>query len=290
MVLPPVRGRGDHGGVDAADRAELDELRRRAYGPGADIDGDPAASARLAQLEEAALHEREAALPAPELVGAAVGGDHPPAPLAARPAGPGTLPEPDGPPTDAAATAPTKPRRLRWTAVAAVAAVAVALAVGLPRVLSPAEPAAVEVPITPREAYTLARDPDAVPLLRIPLDGSFGDHIDLPTSGEVPVFPTSGEVEWAEPLGDYYGWDLWIAGADGALQREHCLLAQRGSITLGRCVPAVLRRQSALVVSIPFERIEPARRPADMRPDERLGFWWDDDREIVVLLAADSPR
>ncbi len=49
-------------GLDAAARAELDALRRRAFGPSPDIAGDAAALARLVELEDLAL-------PAPTAVG-----------------------------------------------------------------------------------------------------------------------------------------------------------------------------------------------------------------------------
>ncbi len=44
--------------MDAATRAELAALRRRAYGPDADIAADPAALERLIELEARALEDQ----------------------------------------------------------------------------------------------------------------------------------------------------------------------------------------------------------------------------------------
>jgi hypothetical protein len=141
-----------------------------------------------------------------------------------------------------------------------------------------------------RSAYSFAWDREAVPLLQIPLDGSFGRYIDLPSTVEVPEFPSTGTVEWAYPLGRYFGWDVWIAGAsvDGTgLQREHCIAVERNDELRARCVPAQLRAQSALLVSVPFASVDPEDRPVGMEPDERIGFWWNGDRAVTVMLGED---
>lgn len=273
--------------MDAATRAELDALRLRAFGPDADLDRDPVAAARWAELEEAARAERA---PAPMRDGVPV--DHPSAAAAAEPGADTPSEHARGPrgPADAGIPSPPPPAGARgrvWITVGALAAVLLAAAIVAPRWLAPTADPEPEATSPPREASTLVRDPDSVTLLRIPLDGSFGDSIDLPTGGTVPAFPTTGEVEWAEPLGEYYGWNLWIAGATDELERQHCLLAERDQITRGRCVPADLRELSALVVTLPYAIVPPERRPADMRVDDRIGFWWNDVREVEVLLADD---
>ena len=50
--------------MDAAIQAELAELRRRAFGLHPDIDGDPAAMARLIELEQLVLVEHAASVAA----------------------------------------------------------------------------------------------------------------------------------------------------------------------------------------------------------------------------------
>jgi hypothetical protein len=289
--------------MDAATRAELDRLRVRAYGPAADIAGDPRALRRLIDLEAQWLEDRggggdeaSAVPPPPE---PAAGPEPPP-----RAAAPAVAPVVVAAPAPAPATVPVRAPAVRPAlsrrAAIALAAIsgAVILTVGgmtLVRMLEPPEPAVTARILAPavrdaRTAYSFAWDRDAVPLLQIPLDGSFGRYIDLPSATEVPEFPATGTVEWAYPLGKYFGWDLWIAGAsvDGTgLQREHCIVVERGDGVRGRCVPAALRAQSALLVSVPFASIAPEDRPIGMAPDERLGFWWNHDRAVTVMLGDD---
>lgn len=287
--------------MDAATRAELDRLRVRAYGPVADIAGDAPALRRLIELESLLLEDRggdeasavppppdPAAAAAPAVVASAVA----PASVVAVPPAPAPAPAP--------ARAPAVRPALSRRAAIVLAAIsgALILAVGgmtLVRMLEPPEPPVTARTLAPavrdaRTAYSFAWDRDAVPLLQIPLDGSFGRYIDLPSATEVPEFPATGTVEWAYPLGRYFGWDLWIAGAsvDGTgLQREHCIVVERGDGVRGRCVPAALRAQSALLVSVPFASIAPEDRPVGMAPDERLGFWWNHDRAVTIMLGDD---
>ncbi|GAA3639146.1 hypothetical protein GCM10022200_23240 [Microbacterium awajiense] len=273
--------------MDADVRAELDALRRRAYGPDADIQRDPEAMARLAVLEHA-LH-RDA---------------HDP------PASPGDGRTPDA--ADARARAsvtagdsgrdlPVARRRSRrgWmlaggAAVAAAVAVIVSMTANAPAsdpVITALDgPSSGVHEVSARQAYSLARDFETTVLLRIPLDGSFGNYIDLPLSPSVPEFPASGPLSWASPLGTYYGWELWIGGAKGALQNEHCILARRDAQAIGRCVPATLRAQSALVVPLSYADVVASERPEGLEPTTRIGFWWYQDREVTVLLGAEIPE
>lgn len=105
------------------EEAELAELRRRAYGPGADLAGDPGALARLAELEAA---RRPAAA---EQWGA--GDGRAPGDRAADGGGPeiGVPPDPSGnddPPTGEAAPDDRAPVSRRWFASALVATSAIA--------------------------------------------------------------------------------------------------------------------------------------------------------------------
>lgn len=264
--------------MDAAARAELDELRRRAYGPGPDLDRDGVD--RLIDLEELVLRERR--------VRAADAG----------PAAPGTRPAPP----DASSAGPPRSPRRRVALLVVVATVSVIAALGvvaLLRTLAPTETTsdagATMLPTTreSRDAYSFALDTEAVTLLNIPLDGSFGNYIDLPATGHVPDFPAKGEVEWASNVGEYFGWDVWIAGAGGisaGMPREHCIMVEHGAVSRGRCVAAELRSQSALLVSVPFSFVAREERPVGMAPDDRLGFWWNHDRAVTVLLGDDPGR
>ncbi|WP_169583534.1 MULTISPECIES: hypothetical protein [Microbacterium] len=291
--------------MDAADRAELDRLRRRAFDRAPDIDADPEALARLIALEERVRHEHAVAdLPAEatdEEPGSADdtvrprASDPPPAPPG--PSRSAAAAEPGATGTRAAGPAPSAtppPRRTILTLAAGLAIVvavtAWAAAVTVPPPAAAPTPSVTRVPMEGREAFSFAQDSTAVPLLQVPLDGSFGTYINLPSTAYVPEFPTSGEVDWAYPLGEYYGWDLWIAGAAGLIQREHCILVERGPLRRARCVPASLRGNAALIVSVPYTYVAPADRPGALGPNDRLGFWWHDDDSVDILIGAALPR
>lgn len=275
--------------MDGATRAELDRLRLRAYGPGGDIDADADALGRLVELEELVRQQH--------------GGARHPLPSSSDADGPASA-RPDTP--RGAAPAPAAKRRrpalspATWfplvVGIAAVCALAVALVVQLlwpPAATTDARTTLPPVFEDSRAAYSFARDMDAVTLLSVPLDGSFGSYIDLPTDGYVPEFPTDGEVRWAMPLGEYFGWDVWIAGAQAGAtgsRRDHCLVAERDDRSRGRCVPAAIRAESALLVDVPFASIPAGDRPAGMTEDQRVGFWWSGDRAVTVLLGDDPLR
>ncbi|WP_157535749.1 hypothetical protein [Microbacterium sp. Root166] len=289
--------------MDAAERAELGELRRRAFGPAPDIEADAVSLARLIELEELALHEREPLAREVDAEPEVVAPETPPASSTAAelpaPAHDAAVSDADVPEVSPQpAPAPTSRRgRVAFAAVVGVAAIAAA-GVWLS---GPGDPSPVAAPnATPtlwaeasppsyegREQFSFAQDSDAVEVMRIWLGGYFGQTIDASGDEYVPDFPTSGVVTWASPLGEYYGWDLWIAGADGMIQREHCLLIEQGSERRSRCVPAALRPNAALIVSVPFAVVIPEERPSVLDDGERLGFWWGEDDAIVVLVGDD---
>ncbi|HET6302592.1 hypothetical protein [Microbacterium sp.] len=314
--------------MDAAERAELDALRRRAYGPAAETLGADEL-ARLIELEDRVRAEHaqsaRAASEAGPAADASTGGtaydvraagettgseDAGPAgvQVLARPAEAATA-VPSGPregggggsgspaspssATEPPAEAPTSTRSRRRTLIVAGIAVAVVAAAVIgssivQSLLRDAGPATEVDYVEAPEAYSFTRDLTSKILLRIPLDGSFGSFVDLPDS-DAPEVPTSGTIQWVEPLGEYYGWDLWIAGADGALQREHCVVVTREERARGRCVPAVLRSESALVVPIPYAWIPADERPQEMTPGQRLGFWWGGTNAVIVMIG-DTPQ
>lgn len=299
--------------MDDATRAELAKLRRRAFGPDPDIAGDPAAMDRLVALEALVLAEHAAAFaalhPAPATAGVGP---------AARVAGFGpddadfdvlsthiarevdSIP-PSSSPDDATPSVwmpddgegmpralSRLRRRLREGGGAALAAAATAFLIVAATAVAPAQPGDVlVVEETTRQAWSLARDADARVVMQIPLVGALGPGVE-PAADEIPPFPTSGEVRWAVSLGDYYGWELWIAGARGALQDEQCILVVRDDEAKGRCVVASLRGQSALAVSIPASAVSPQERPTDLRPGMRLGFWWTSAPVVRILVAAEA--
>ncbi|WP_137846138.1 hypothetical protein [Microbacterium sp. 2FI] len=188
------------------------------------------------------------------------------------------------------------PRRRLLVAGGAGLAIVVALAVWVSGLGSDAETPPDEdaaesagvVDAAAAEAQALAGDPRAVELLRIPLDGSFGNYVSLPASSYLPQFPAKGPVDWVSALGEYHGWDVWIGSAravSGVVQREHCILIERGAASRSRCVPAALREDAALLVSVPYALVAPDERPAAMLEGHRLAFWWGDGGSVAVLLA-----
>ncbi|QIG39259.1 hypothetical protein G5T42_06960 [Microbacterium sp. 4R-513] len=293
--------------MDDATRAELAQLRRRAFGPDPDIADDPAAVDRLVALESLVLSEHAAAFAARHPPARATAGPGERAPqdrardpgdedfggevfsthIAALPYEDERMPSPAAPDVAADPVAPAS-RRWSWhrhdgSGIALTAAVAAALIGGINGVVpTPASEAGV-IEETTREAYSFVRDQDAKTLIEVPLDGGFDEGPQLPAD-EVPVFPSSGTVEWAKPLGQYYGWNLWIAGAKGAFRDEQCILVIRGEEAKGRCVVAALRPQSALIVSLPYTVIDPAKRPEGLVPGMRIGFWWTGDPIVRILL------
>ncbi|MFH8251315.1 hypothetical protein ACH3VR_13165 [Microbacterium sp. B2969] len=282
--------------MDEATRAELAELRRRAYGPQPDILGDAVAMSRLTELESLAH------------------GDHTPPPLdegvlwvdrrgsetvdPAQAHDAGREGERDAAPV-AVATIETpsavvdddepapKARRRRRGAGIAFAAALVAVLVGAATAVTPSTLSSDRVAVeTTRSAYTLARDEDAVVLIQVPLHNVLGTEGQLPLPSDTPPFPTSGKTLWAEHLGSYYGWQLWIGAAKGMLQEEQCILVARAGVGKGRCVVAPLRSQSALAVTLPYISVPVEDRPAALAPGMRLGFWWFHDSAVTVVLAA----
>ncbi|MFB8146486.1 hypothetical protein ACFC1W_07050 [Microbacterium sp. NPDC056003] len=319
--------------MDAATRVELAGLRRRAYGPEADIDGDAEALLRLVELEDLVRREHLAPIAPAAAAPAAAAPDpakpartapssrrpSPATPTGAHPATtastagapPPGAPPPGAPPPGAPPPRaprkkasrppePRRPRRLGLTValVGGALAVAVAAVIGIRLLTAPDEMPDARSTLSPafqasRAAYSFARDTHAVTLLNIPLDGSFGGFIDLPSDGHVPEFPTTGEVEWAVHLGEYFGWEAWIAGAmvdTAGFRRDHCVLVERGDVTRGRCVPASIRSQSALLVDVPYTFMPAEDRPIGMQEDQRLGFWWRRDQAVTVLLGDDPLR
>jgi hypothetical protein len=256
--------------MDAATRAELDALRLRAYGPSADIASDPVALDRLVELEELAL--------------------------------PGAIAVESRPPIDSvdAAAAPVDPRAVDVAAsrrprppwhlalVAAVALVAVPLGVtAASRTVADAVPsgAAGQIPASVRDALAFANDPAAETLIRVRIDGSFGDYVDIEAGDDVPLFPVEGLMTWVEPLGDYYGWRLWIGGARGAIEDENCMLLDGDGTQRANCVSTELKSQGALLLSVPYAEVAPEERPVSMSPDQSLGFWWGPTGVVTILLS-----
>ncbi|GAA1956828.1 hypothetical protein [Microbacterium deminutum] len=254
--------------MDAATRAELSALRRRAYGPGADIHEDPPALARLVELEDLALAEDSRAVPAPPAA-------DPEPPSIARPE----------PPNTAAPSPRHRSTALRGSVIAAVTAgvaIVITIALTTPR----AEPSADATPtVTAAAGYAYGGDPDATTLRTFSLSGSSASHTDWPVDGGGrPAFPQTTTIRWATDIGTYYGWHVWVAqGYEGA-QDQFCILIERAADVRTRCVKAADRVQGTLSVSLTAADIDPNERPGEMSASESIGFWWLEQNRVEAVL------
>ena len=271
--------------MDAATRAELDALRLRAYGPSPDIAGDEAAIARLIALEESAL-------PAARVVQRAAPED--PALL-----GRGSEPvDAEATPARVVEIAPAAVRhsRPRWHLGLVTAVVLIALPLAMIAATRAATGSGITAGAVPtaaagaiaakvREARVFTADSKSEIVMRVRMDGYFGTYVDVPVGADVPLFPVEGLMTWAEPLGDYYGWTLWIGGARGGVEDENCMLLDGDGTMRADCVSTSLRADGALLLTVPYAEMAPADRPDAMTADQSLGFWWDTDGAITILLS-----
>ncbi len=263
--------------MDAAARAELAALRRRAYGRDADIAGDSAAWERLAELEELALPAwPEGGAPAPSPTTSAPPAEPPTfgsftdgVPTSDPVTGPGLAPA--GP----AARRPSPRRRLIIGLVASVAVLAAAFGAvhGLQTVSEATRTGAVTASPTARPAVSgsAANDLVTIPLV---IDSLRGEFIDVSSRPEAPTFLADGVTTWAQPLGIYYGWALWAAGVSRGQEPENCLLLTNGTATEVRCVAHDATADGALGVSLAYDKLAPHQRPLDMTSDQLVTFGW----------------
>lgn len=256
--------------MDAATRAELDALRARAYAPDADIHLDPAAMARLEELQLRAGREEFA-------TGRPVAGEDEP---------PGEdldVAPPPAPQSDAPRVRGRRRAVVIGVTLAAVAA-GVAAAFVVTGAMAPDETpeAAASGSLAPSTDF--AQRDGYETLIRITIDGSFGSAANLPAT-EVPHLEPLGDVLWHEPLGDYYGFTLSIAGVRSPLSGEQLCLStvdpDGDASTV--CSPADRWQAEGLLHSIPYVGIAPADRPDGLGPGDALAFWWVPDDAVLVL-------
>ncbi len=285
--------------MDAAARAELDALRRRAYGPSPDIADDPAALARLAALEDLALPPMPVAPPrsadaVPQSRGAA-GQDSPDA--GGDAAGTGARTADRAGDARVVDVVPVRRGRRGWHTALVAAVAVVGLVLGgtaasqmraVPASDTVATGAAGGIPQSVREALAFIEDPQSDVLIQVRIDGSFGDYVDI-TATEMPLFPVEGPMTWVEPLGDYYGWRLWIGGAQGADGTENCLLLDGDGTMRADCMPTDLKAQGAMLITVPYAGIAADERPPQMSAAQSLGFWWGPDGIVTMLLGPTAP-
>jgi hypothetical protein len=260
--------------MDAADRRELDELRRRAYGPDPDIGGDPAALARLAALEDLA-RPAPPPLPPPPPAGADAGRATAATAARVRPDDPpgGTVPGPS--PEEPVPEAPSgpAPRRTsrRRTALIAGAGVAVllvvvaAIQIGLQLSDRAVAAAPAPTPVTAGSAYRFISDPGSRIVARASVEG---------------FVPTGGQDERSIEVGDYFGWKLSILNTSDA---SSCIVLTR-TTTYRNCVSDSVLSTGGMMVALPYAAVPKAERPVGMRKNQSIGYWLLPDGRVMLVL------
>jgi hypothetical protein len=259
--------------MDAAIRDELNALRKRAYGPAAETEMDAPAWTRLVELEDLALPvyaEPDAA------AAAAVAGSSPharsPVPATALMGEATSEVVVTGARRGSGRIAPG-----RWgIAGVAAATVATMLVAGFITSGGVASP-------QPEAAF----DPGVIHV-PVMIMASTGGYVDLSTIETAPDFPVRGRMTWAQPLGEHYGWSLWIGGADAGRRVQSCLLLVNDTGTRARCVSLDARTQGELVVSLPYERIALEQRPTGMASDESVRFTWSESGFVTIVVKRPS--
>ncbi len=272
--------------MDDEARAELDALRVRAYGPDADIAGDAAARARLAELEGALRRER---------VGARAAGTAPTRGAESRGADTAATRRRDAEPTGAPRTAGSEgtraeeglaeaaPTRRRWAPAALLAGVAAlvvaVLAVGALWPDTPRED------VAPLPAAQPAGTPPVSELLeRIEIEGPLGNSLAVPFAQSWPAF-TDDEVDWAASLGERFGWELWVAGVSGESTR-FCIVLERHGNTRVQCAGAAASTRGLLRLELPNSEIAVARQ---LEGVDRIEFRWTADGAMTVTSFSGPP-
>ncbi|MEV8274678.1 hypothetical protein [Microbacterium sp. NPDC077184] len=279
--------------MDAASRRELDALRRRAWGAGGGLDDDPAAQARLAELEAESRAESSAGPPARGVTAAPDVKDRPD--VTARPAAPGVAGPPAADPENPHPQHPQRPasprrtgHRARLAAALVGGAAAVTLAGAfLAPLLGDTLPGADHTELRTiedavRDATVFLDAPEALTLFTVPLDGRLSDITGNTATLIPPALPGDRDSEWITPAGRYYSGQLWRARADSD---ELCLVVELAAGTRGTCLPEEAHRRNALLVVIPASDIPADDRPEGMTETDAVGFWWRADDNVEVVLA-----
>lgn len=262
--------------MDAAARAELETLRRRAYSSDADITDDPAALDRLAELEDLARTPIVVVDEPSSDISAPTEDSHPPS-------GPAVALHPP--------SIPAPPKRSGWhlalVGLTAAAAFVLGATAWAEMRAAPAPLTQVPLDAVAGDALAMATDPDVTVLHILRLDGAAAAYMD-PNSSRPPEFPID-EPRWQTALGEYYGYDLWITGTvrletSAAADQRLCLVLANDSTTRSRCVTRAAWEQGALLLPLTFADLADGDRPEQMLAEQSLGFWWTDDDSVRVLL------
>ena len=79
-------------------------------------------------------------------------------------------------------------------------------------------------------------------------------------------------MTWAQPLGEHFGWNLWIGSAPSRRGDQFCILLTADSLTRSQCASGEWDAEGDLVVSLPYALIPEEHRPPgdDRRPERRV--------------------
>ncbi len=254
--------------MDDATRAELDSLRRRAYAPAPEVPLESDELGRLVELEELAL-------PAA-----------PPARFPADEAPPVAAPPVEAPQVAADSTPPASARDRKWmprlhpAAAAAIIATCAAVILGGGALIGGFSSPSQTMPSN-------SPDMPARMIVRVQIDESTGafEH----TAGvDAAPFPDGMQISWAQSLGTYYGWSVWIGGGafSGAFSSEDqdCLLVTDGSQAPTTCAPATSPVGAGLVdsrpgdedlvITLPDDGGTATDRPPEMTDGQRVDVAW----------------
>lgn len=245
--------------MDDEARAELNSLRRRAYAPAPEVPLERDELRRLIELEELALPGAP-----PARVPAEEPSHPPPLPVAADSTPPGSARDRKWMP------------RLHPAAAAAIIATCAAIILGCAALIgglsSPSQTMPSDSPDTPARI--------TVP---VQIDESTGAFVDTAGADAAP-FPDGMQMSWAQSLGTYYGWSVWIGGGAFSGEDQHCLLVTDGSQARTGCAAVTspvganlvdsLPEDEDLVITLPADGISAADRPQGMTERQGIDVVW----------------
>jgi hypothetical protein len=116
------------------------------------------------------------------------------------------------------------------------------------------------------------------------IDRLRGEFIDFSSQPDVPMFLANGVTSWVQPLGVYYGWELWVARVSSGQGIEKCLALTDGTAIEAQCIPLEAGAEEA-TVSLPYDQLAEYQRPQGMRPENRVTFGWSGGAYVTMEIA-----
>ena len=222
------------GDVTHAEQRELDALRKRAYGPRADIFDDAPALSRLLELEDRVRLERRPVERGPVFVGG---------PAVVEPER--STPEPDAVPSaPVVRAAPPLGRAARWRPSLIVGAVVAAVLIGATAWSGTARDTAADMAARDAESVPLTIEPRAATYQRY-LDGMRDEVLSLPGSETIADRMIHDELR---PYGTLYG---RIVGSGPTIDHEFCMIIADRPASSITCISVEEAYASPVTVTLP---------------------------------------